>query len=266
MNIIKPEDEYKTNLFTAINTVSTIAKTCLVPILCSEDRHTFDVIGSSVLVEFNENKYLISAAHVFKNENLIYYFPGIQNLVPLLGPSIQMTSNFKEDRHDIKIISISDKLFEEFKTFNPIKVRESDAKRILEPETNVVLFGFPNSRNRKFRRYIKKFSIQALTNTTADNNWYILEGYDTSLHILIHYNKRINFTADNIQVDFPDPHGISGGGIWKLFLQKNYLNSKNNYLVGIVIEKSKNHKFIVGIKLEYVIKALLELEKRIKNI
>lgn len=262
----KMDDNLKIqDMLAHVSKLSEIMKPCLVPILIKRDDLFYSVIGTSVYVRFESNNFLISASHVWKENTEkatgskceYYYVPGKAHYIPLGGQTLRMnTAQTLRDRHDIVIMKLSNELIDQLSTFTPYPISENSYSGYSAYSTNVCVFGYPNSRNKKIGRHNNRFFISSITNPTATEDDYHTEKYDQNVNVLIQYDKNNFYNPDGQIVTAPNPEGISGGGIVSCPGLSRETKEPDIRLIGITIEKTPNGKFLVGTRLQYVLTAL----------
>jgi hypothetical protein len=264
--IISSQEYYIENVNKALEKVKKIALQCIVPIIDCNDEYNLHVIGSAVLLNYNSRIFLVTASHVIPDDNnKTYFLPCEKSRMPLGGHTMRMKSNDGDDKHDLLLIALYEDIVNGLSNFTAIKVQDVDIQKTYGFNENVALFGYPTSRNRKNRKSIQNFYIQGLMERTAPDAAYQNEKYSTDINILVNFERDNCLTSDLKGTTHPDPHGMSGGGVWRLFGPNDRYCPSEPYLIGIILEKSKYEKYVVAVKLGYVINALNKLEEHIKK-
>jgi hypothetical protein len=243
----------------AVSATGRLAQPCLIPVLNSPKVHETEAIGTALYIEYEDRKYVFSAAHVFDMEHQEHFYaPGAHGFTPLYGPTKRMNSvSLPGDRHDIFALQVQDALAEELSQFRPLRIRRVDAVRVCPPHARVLFLGYPTSKNRKFGTRTPKFRLRGLSNPTAAAEVYTARKVDPALNVLVDFDPKWCYTVDGQQVEFADPHGMSGGGIWHLFTLTPVGSLPEPYLVGIVLEKFRDtDKYILGVKTEMIVQVL----------
>lgn len=264
--IFSGQKDYFKRLTSTTEKVKSIALQCLIPIIDCSDKYNIHVIGSSVLLSFNNRTYLVTASHVIpETDSKTYFLPCADRLMALGGHTMRMRSTDEADRHDLLAFAPYPELVTGLSNFTPLQIRSTDIQKMINPDENVAIFGYPKSRNRKHRQKIPKFYIQGLTERTAFLDVYGKEGYSPDTNILIQFNREKCYTPALEPITHPDPDGMSGGGVWRLFGPSDRYNPIEPYLIGIVIEKSRTERYIVVVKLGYIVTILSRLEEHVNN-
>jgi hypothetical protein len=125
------------------------------------------------------------------------------------------------------------------------------------PDTHYVFFGYPQSKNKKFRMICRNYRSYGYFNYGLEESRYAEIGYDKNVNILIKIDKEDSINKEGERMVFPDPVGMSGGGIWKIMgNDEMYKESITPYFVGTVIERSSGDKFLVGTKSKFLFKGI----------
>lgn len=264
--IITTQEHYLATVEKSLEKVRKIALECIVPIVDLSDEYDLKVIGSSIFINYNSRLFLVTASHVIEeNDNKKYFIPCEKEFMPLGGYTMRVKSNSGSDKHDLLLFAPYDDLLKGMSIFNPIILKDTDIQKTYGFNENVAVLGYPTSRNRKHRKTIPKFYIQGLMERTAPLQAYKDEKYSTDVNILICFERENCYTQDFKRTTHPDPHGISGGGVWRLFGPNDRYSPSEPYLIGIILEKTKTEKCLVAVKLGYVIIALNKLVEHIKT-
>ena len=170
------------------------------------------------------------------------------------------------DKHDIFVMEISEDQLFKFDFFVPLNIEDKSNNHLFKDGTSFGFFGFPITKN-KFRFNIKGFNLTSLIDTLAEGNIYEMYGYDKDLHIVLPFVKEHYFNKDGRNTTFPDPNGMSGGSIWKIMdIAERAAGTPQFSFLGIIIELTEDKQYIVGVRAEYVVKAIYhlisELDKR----
>jgi len=82
-------------------------------------------------------------------------------------------------------------------------------------------------------------------------------GFTTKTHLLVRCDKARVRTYDGEEMPFPDPWGMSGGGVWRLTdLTRLTRDTFRPSIVAIAIEYHKSHQVLVGTKIAFVLEAV----------
>lgn len=251
-------DKFRSQALTAATQqVAAIANSCLVPIIDYSDAPTGEVAGSGLHIAYDGAEYLVTASHVVPDgDSRTYYVLGKGGTKALGGYTMRMASKSSPtDLHDIVVFALPENLLDPA-SFKPLQLRDTDLQRVLDYGDTVAAFGYPRSKNKKFRGDTMKFNIRGFSETTAKREIYAREGFSFDTNLLVNFSKKDFYTPDGERQLHPDPYGMSGGGIWRLAQSIKGLSTKVPYLVGMVIRKIDNGKFVIGVKIGFIVIAV----------
>ena len=217
---------------------------CIVPIYTKAERSRLSHIGTSVYLLLENRHFLITANHVVEN-NIEYWIPvenGKFETIPGIEAKFIGCSAI-----DIAVIELSKQLL-----FTPLQISNIyDHKNLKNFDNTLILMGFPSSKVKTKLQSSEGILQKFITQNSTDEEYKRL-GVNKEIGIVIDFNeKQVKSPGKGIK-KFPDPHGISGGGLF--WMDNKGKTSKNvpAYLIGIVIEKDKNNRGgIVAIKINY---------------
>lgn len=227
-----------------------------------------DHIGSCVLLEYQGEKILVTAAHVIdQNEVTSLYVNGETNLVQLIG-SCFITASPNDirnnDKFDFSVFPISDELVSDLGNVYFLPERDWALKELSEKDRCCLALGFPNSRNKKVDSSLKSVKLEPFVYTStikSDPKLFEEIGFSTADHYLLDFCDKHSRNSDNKITNSICPQGVSGGG---LFLIENMANPESyrpeaecsGKLLGILIEQRKSIKVLVFTKISTIVKAL----------
>ena len=58
---------------------------------------------------------------------------------------------------------------------------------------------------------------------------------------------------------------MSGGAVWRLFGQRDLYTPSEPYLIGIILEYSRTERYMVAVKLGYIVTLLNSLEEHVNK-
>lgn len=207
-------------------------------------------LGSSVLYASETNNYLITAKHVFNNENEWSVGILIKNIFYALeGIKYQTTDN----NLDIAVFHLTERLtetlLESYSFLNSDQIDENHYYTKLLPRYLEVGFPLTKSKLKKHDKTIRVNPFILVSDIIKQSNEYIY----------VNIPKTRKSFNDNIPTrTIPILTGLSGSGLW--YVSNFYrLNFK---LVGIMIEwDDKNKKYTKGTKINFVTGMIKEIEK-----
>ena len=206
-------------------------------LVIDDDANKAKPLGSAVLIEFNNRHYLLTAAHVMDGidvKNLAFWDE--QDLVQVSGHAVFLSNQAEINRMgDVAVWELSSGATSAllkhyvFLPFDRIKLDHH-----LETRERYFLLGYPASKSKKIYRTmtisIKAFkfftrgvkSLQKMKHNQLDANVNFMLEY--------HWRKAQPVFANKRQIEqLPDPHGLSGCGLWYMD------DDKESKLVGIMI-------------------------------
>jgi len=235
------------------------------PIYAGTDRGNPMMVGSSILGKLNGLHFLITAAHVI--DKYIDRRPSI--LAPDRSgflPLSQLKSKVSSNSLDLYIAELDGGYLEE-----TLKWRQFIDLRALnrEPEAtdipvgaSVGFVGYPSSKNSisdpaASSPVIPQQKGHLITCEHAQPGKPSYCDFDPKVHIVADFSRRKYQKADGTHVHAPDPHGMSGGGVWLLCGDdRNEKTISHYHLVGVGIEYLENKHSLVATRLERLFSAL----------
>jgi hypothetical protein len=225
------------------------------------DQSNKELIGTGVLLQYNENYFIITANHVLNDndDNICLYFSDINKYGVLYGKKLEHEFDFgQRDIIDICIVKLDDALYYPYllSNFNFIDLSYIQVNHNLVFEDIYTVIGFPNEK--------MNGSFTYLTRPLSNINYEDL-GYNNRFHIVLEYDK-IGMTlftklSDNryevAQVPGINLHCMSGSGVW--YIPYQYSSNKENivfYLVGILTEYQEDKKAIGITKIDFITELL----------
>ncbi|ULJ69957.1 hypothetical protein MIS45_03740 [Wielerella bovis] len=230
-------------------------------------------IGSCFIVEYNFNKFLITASHVIneKNKAKTNLYIGIKGenggLIDIIGNLILLNSKIdKSDKIDIAVIKLAKTRYNtdiwNRLTYLPFRYLEHQKDDVTKKIG--VAIGYPNSKNKISRHNLKMTGLSHSSLLIHEEDIFISVGANSENHILVEYDETVKDEKDIIY-NAPKPTGMSGGALVTFNLAvNNYLQDTlpDIKVSGVLIEYHKIKKVLLATKIKYVLKAIEELEKQ----
>ncbi len=222
-------------------------------------------IGTCTLIEVAQNKYIVSAAHVFdENQYSSLYFGSSSELEPLEG-NIFSTQNVdgkrSNDHFDFAWMKIPQKLLSKLNNVNFISENDIANGKENSKGRFYLALGYPNSKNRKIN--ILQKSVKPMYfkyGATVQSNIKLCQKLNISgnQHLFLNYDLKGSRNSDGNKVASIKPTGISGGGLidMGIFASTDKLLPDVSFvgkLAGILIENHKAHKAISAIKINVIV-------------
>jgi len=216
----------------------------------------FEPVGSSVLIQFNDRKFLITASHLKYEYESLYFFR--DNHFHLLVGKFVYTNPNKSNLSkftDILVCEI-DQESNKFLTnhYDFVNAKHINFDYYPENQKKFLIIGYP-WRKTRFNKIKNKFKIipyKFLTevyNGTISND---LKSFEDQL-LILDYNQR---EIINIKTGYKKksviPEGLSGCGVWHIPNMLN-LNQIRFNLVGILIRQDEyNKKYVIAIRIHII--------------
>jgi hypothetical protein len=253
----------KLNDFKArINKIEHSLSKCICPIYSINEKNAPELLGSSVLLKVSKLHFLVTAAHVIKeNKNSTLYLFGRTKLIELIGTvyttPFNVSINSKESKNEFAFMLLDDLTIQELIHFEYLNNTDIEPNDYPHEKKLYTFVGYPASKN-KPRYDIKsiKRSVFSFTNNSCGISDYIKLGVEQYSHINISFDKYKGIDNQGRIKIMPDPWGMSGGGIWSSIDLSSFPLKYNPKLVGIGIEYHKKEKIMLGIKISLVIESL----------
>lgn len=217
-------------------------------------------LASGVFVRFNDDHFLIGAAHTFDKDiesNCI----GIESkkVFSLGGELIRnkFETSRDDDRIDAAVIKLDQESIDmihnvyEFLDLNDIEINH---KFIQNAHYQIVGFPATLSQYNKFKEEIKSKPFVYKTSPGKKNSYGIFNCEEYQ-NFLVNFNRKRMYEWENNKADIgPEPYGLSGSGFW--YIPPNQIRKKGQKvekkLVGILNEwpKKINDKFLIGTRID----------------
>lgn len=229
----------------AVNKIIEPYKKYNYPMFIVTDEGEPEQIGTFVIIKLKSSFYLLTAAHVANicSEKGYYYF--FDNSYVEFTGSLLKTEGSPSDVTDIAILKLND----EFQTSGFNIVTEELLPRPGQASDGIHSFiGYPASKT-KLNRPEKKIrsNLHVFYNTLCASDIYKHNDLNIQDHIAIVFDKKNCLSSKGEKVTFPDPQGMSGGGIWC-----HEVISGKTLLVGIASTWKRKNKCLFGSRLTLI--------------
>jgi hypothetical protein len=214
---------------------------CVRPIFRDDELNgRSDLEGSCVLLKIGEQPFLLSAGHLFLDRHAhLRVLPGSGPLVPLTPIQIFNTSNpdqKNEDEFDVAVVPLCPEIAQHFTQDELLSVDDLDVHEIASEGKIYSAFGYPVA-------YVRKTDEgQINLNATTLRTMVKIETYKhlklfQNTHFVVEFDRVNMARPTGDRATAPDPHGMSGGGLFRI-------EGNKAKLVGILIEW-RNHKKVI---------------------
>ncbi|MBO0614151.1 hypothetical protein [Thiothrix fructosivorans] len=232
------------------------------PIYIFDEKGVPQQIGTSVLIDVFGHKFLVSAAHVYDethNRDLCITFRN--KFIPLRGDIIESNSNGNRgsDRIDLALLEVSEDFEAYLADYKAVSFDSIDYNHICSSLHDYMVVGFPASKNGlRYGTNSVKRKIYGYAGKMADAGVFDKMFISPMSHVIVNFRKNKLMSLDKNFVTFPDPYGISGGGIWLIenISFNRRLKIREPKLVAIGIEWKKHHKCLLGVGVATIIEML----------
>lgn len=230
--------------------------------------------GCSVLLEYNNNFYCISNAHVLADNNYgkTYFLEG-QGITSNMGGRI-FTSNPEsgeprnKDIFDLAVVQLASETVEALKRSGKSFMSISDIKTGHKLSMSDTLFfvGYPASKTEIKVSEIKTVQRRPFFFLTHPVHLRRPKNviHTTDFHVIAKYSKsKIKNFSTHVESVGPSPRGMSGSGIW-LISEVNF--EVKAELIGIFSEYHENRSILIGSKIDLFIDLIKqEIDSTIPN-
>lgn len=225
-------------------------------------------IGSCVVIEYRDEKYLITAAHVLDNNKYTaLYVSGEFETILITGKAFITRApdgDRKDDIIDFAIIHINDDMLESMGDLHYITEGEMELRSISGRYQCCLALGYPNSKN-KYKAHRgnslneSSFVYTAYLEHNADI--YQKTGTNPDHHYLLGYSNKHLINESEEIVSSVSAKGVSGGGLFLIERATDPVcfkpnTSSSGKLIGILIEYRKNQRILIYTKLSIIMKTL----------
>jgi hypothetical protein len=234
------------------------------PIYTVNDRFGPELKASCILFEVDTTKFLITAGHVFDNlEGSAIYIGGAKRLVHIKGQYFRTRpkGNSENDKYDLAYVEIDVEALGEIGNVRFLHSDELDPNDFATEAHLYLILGYPATKNERIDYENHKTLLKPYIYSANSPELIVYKRLDVleESHILINFDrKRITNKSHEI-LTAPKPHGLSGGGIWRIRDYSDVASLSGpspKKLVGIVIEGHPMQKVIMGVRISCIIEAI----------
>lgn len=217
------------------------------------------LVGSGILLAISGVKFFCTAAHVFDalaKTPLVLHGEGPSHLVKTQAHVTEVPSTGRgDDKYDLLIDRFESDRAKWFGGYRFITVSQIDQNEIPDYRTLLYTFaGYPASANRG--RGEPK--LATYTDGPLPPEKYETYGFTPNIHLITGFNKKQMIDVAGKTVTPTDPHGISGGPVWRL----SYPSGDQHFvfrpkLVGIGLEYRPDA--LIALRLAFVLETIRSL-------
>lgn len=243
-----------------------------IPIYCEWGNDNLTLVGSGILIKILDNYILLTAAHVIdETEKGNLAIPSEQDLTGLDGfycSSIPIGKTRDDDNYDIAFAFLAPSTIQGLLTnYQFLEFSKLFIDNITFPVRLLSFIGYPASKNKTDYR-IKPYPHMH-TNSELNKEKYSEYKINTHFKLASSYNAKRTSTQSGVIVQFPDPHGLSGGGIfiWEIDDNSKVGNYRvEPYLAGIITDRTKDKKIWIGSNIKVALQGIRNNSLTLKNI
>ncbi|MGL5307722.1 MAG: hypothetical protein ACRC9Y_16555 [Aeromonas veronii] len=215
------------------------------------------LIGTCIILEIDQRFFLVSASHVFnENEFTTIYIGGGEKLFELTGLRVG-TPGDDSDLVDIAIMEVTKDNLDYWSIENHIGIDSIYINKECKEKEIYTFIGYPATKSKVVRtqeNHVRPELYQYYSFTCKDETYQEIS-VSRATHILISFEGKKCFSGGQ-QVTFPKPNGISGGGVWfnsNLNLSPIEVGAK---LAGIAVKNCKSEKCLLAINIDAVLQVI----------
>ncbi len=227
------------------------------------------LVGSGTLVAVDGESFLLTATHVLhelQDDHLI--IAGTSEYIRFAAPRTQFEYAKKISVDvDVAAVHLPTEVVSKLSSFYEFST--TDELGSLQPYDKLSLYalvGYPHTKNRP-----KPLSLKSVT---VKPYYFVLRehvdiadlppyGKSDKVHFAFAAPMEMAMGVDQERRQFPVLNGVSGGGIWKIVVDKDTGNLAKPLLVGIGIEHRKGDSAIVGTRVEFGVAASRDVKNRL---
>jgi len=217
------------------------------------------LVGSGVLLAVAGVKFFCTAAHVFDalaRSPLVLHGEGPAHLVKTQAHVTQVPASGRgADKYDLLIDRFESDRAKWFSPQRCITLSHIDQNEIPDYRTLLYAFaGYPASANRGHGEP----KLATYTDGPLAPEKYEAYGFTPNLHLITGFNKKRMLNEAGTPVTPTDPHGISGGPVWRL----SYPSAGQRFvfrpkLIGIGLEYRPDA--LIALRLSFILETIRSL-------
>lgn len=230
------------------------------PLVRRKDRPTveFDACASAVLIRARNDRFVVTAGHVFRDNLPKQLGIAIGSTFHILSGELAYADNSNDDVYgliDIAVWKLSDELANDLLgTFKFLELTALNLQHTVSQKPHYLMVGFPvsHAKTRDAGTRIKAKPFIFLTAET-DHELYQRLKYAKDVNITLDYRKgAIHSFGRNTSNQGPDLVGVSGSGLWFLPSLLGDSETVPFQLVGIMSTWDKPHNVVTATRIHLV--------------
>lgn len=212
--------------------------------------------SSSVLLNFDENFFLLTAGHCVHNLDLNKVGIMLDHDFCTIGGTLKYfepndDDNYDPTNYDIAIFKLDAETIATFKEkYNFLEINKLDFNHISSEASRYMIFGYPGELTENdFRTKTIVPAPLKLRMSSVPFSFYLKENIDKSKTLVLSVDQKAVGTADNQFVSALSPlGGISGCGVWHI----SDLNTSNPkyHLVSILTGENETQTTLYSTKID----------------
>jgi len=240
-------------------TLRRIKKTAC-PIYRLAPRATPELIGSAVLLRVGELNFLCTATHVLDaRESADLLLPNGDYLEPFAATAVRTSAPGAgiSDPYDIAFMYLNDAYSQRFAHYEFVRVPDGVDQDDVPCDGRIYSFvGYPETKNRSMASALSvRADSRIFSGASLSPVEYDSLHYNHATHLVVAFNKKKMAASDGSVQAPPDPHGLSGGPVWRIGDVPQLVNQTNvEKLVGIAIEYRNNA--LVSVRISVVLEMI----------
>ena len=164
------------------------------------------------------------------------------------------TSGRRNDTLDFGFVEISNTPQRQWSRYRFITPDDLDVDDVVGPHTLYGFVGYPETKNRLLSSERLQLSTTVFVLLPSAVGRYNVLRLNPAAHFVGEYDRLKQFVPERGLITGPDPHGISGGGVWRMGRPEEFGSGTNTEkLIGIGIEYRKSERVLVAVRVSLVV-------------
>lgn len=195
----------------------------IAPVMVPNKAKNLEVVGSGILLRVGPSEFLVTAAHVMDQACHGLHIAGPSNVVHISGRYAETTgvANRARDKIDLALFPLSEREVVQLRDARFINVLEFEVYPVSElrrpGDEMLLLIGYPVSRQPRPQNDVVDPRHFYYIGTEVQASEYSRWEWNAADTVLMTYEKKHTLNRLAERVTTPDPYGMSGGGVFRLF-------------------------------------------------